>query len=104
LLARYVAYVSRKFGNVGKLALLAGGPGRRFAVHGGGEGLMVSVELKGTTFKEKTEVANGKVGGQEFTVESGVLLLGRSQFGREKGKRLPARGSVLLEYSACLGF
>jgi hypothetical protein len=47
-------------------------------VHGGGEGLMISVELKGTTFKEKTEVANGKVGGQEFTVESGVLLLGRS--------------------------
>jgi hypothetical protein len=39
-------------------------------VHGGSEGLMVSVELKGTPFKEKTDVANDETGGHELTVES----------------------------------
>jgi hypothetical protein len=47
-------------------------------MHGGGEGLVVSVELKMTTFEEESEVANGEVGGEEFTVEGRVLLLGRS--------------------------
>jgi hypothetical protein len=50
LLARNMANVSREFGDVGQLALLACRPGRRFAVHGGGEWLVVSMELKRTAF------------------------------------------------------
>jgi hypothetical protein len=39
---------------------------------------MVCVELKRTAFKEETEVANGKVGSEEFAIKSGVFLLGGS--------------------------
>jgi hypothetical protein len=97
-----VADISCEFRNVGKLALLTCRPGRRNAVHGGGEGLMISVELKRSSFQEETEVANGEVGGEEFTIESGVLLLGRGEFCGEEGKWFPTRRSGLLEYSACL--
>jgi hypothetical protein len=72
-------------------------------MHGGDEGLMISVKLERAAFEEETEVVNGEVGGEEFTIKSGVLLLGRSEFCGEKGKGFPTRGSRLLEYSACLG-
>jgi hypothetical protein len=103
IFARYVADISCKLGNVGKLALLTCRPGRGNAMHGGGEGLMIGVKLKRSSFQEETEVANGEVGGEEFTIKCGVLLLGRSEFGGEKGKGFPTRRSRLLEYSACLG-
>jgi hypothetical protein len=71
-------------------------------MHGGGKGLMVGVKLERAALQEETEMANGEVGGEEFTIKSGVLLLGRSEFGGEKGKWFPTRRSGLLEYSACL--
>jgi hypothetical protein len=72
-------------------------------MHGGDEGLVVSVKLERAAFQKETEVANGEIGGEEFTIKSRVLLLGRSEFCGEKGKWFPTRGSRLLEYSACLG-
>jgi hypothetical protein len=51
IFARYVADISCEFGNVSKLALLAGRPWRRNAVHGGDEGLMISVKLKRTALQ-----------------------------------------------------
>jgi hypothetical protein len=47
-------------------------------MHGGSKRLMIGVELKTAALEEKTKMANGKEGGEEFSIEGGVFLLGGS--------------------------
>ena len=55
------------------MALLSGGPRRRGAKKGECERLMISEKGKLMGVKEKTEMADGGVGSEEFSVEGGVL-------------------------------
>ena len=52
---------------------MSGGPRRRGAKKGECERLMISEKGKLMGVKEKTEMADGGVGSEEFSVEGGVL-------------------------------
>ena len=51
-------YITRKFGDVGEMALLSGGPRQRGAEQGECQRFMISEKDKLTGFKEKTEMAD----------------------------------------------
>ena len=61
---------------------------------------MVSEEEERTTFKERPEVENSRVGCLEFTVKGGITLLSRRELGRVEGEGLPAGINLLLENTA----
>ena len=60
---------------------------------------MVGKKGKITGFKEKTEMADGGVGGKEFSVKGGVLGFGRGKLLEEKGKGRPGTTETFLENS-----
>ena len=68
--------VAGKLCYVSKVTLLAGGPRRRRTEKGGGQRLVISEQGKFAGFKEKAEMANRGVGGEEFTVKGGILGFG----------------------------
>jgi hypothetical protein len=53
--------------------------------------------MKMATFKQKPEVANGGVGGQQLSVKGGIFLLCWRQFFGEKGQRRPSTFLELLQ-------
>jgi hypothetical protein len=53
-----------EFREEGKMTLLTGGKGSARLGNGCDKGLVIREEGEGTAFKEKTEVADSKVGGQ----------------------------------------
>jgi hypothetical protein len=87
--------VRSEFCYKGEVALLSCRPRRRNAEHGGNQRLVVCEEMKMATFKQKPEVANGGVGGQQLSVKGGIFLLCRRQFFGEKGQRRPSPLLVL---------
>ena len=75
-MARGVEGRDSKFRQEGKLALLAGRNRRRKAVQSSDQRAVVSQKLKWTTLQLRPEVKESLVGGQQFTVKSGIFALG----------------------------
>jgi hypothetical protein len=53
-----------EFREEGKMTLLTGGKGSSCLGNGGNKGFVIREEGEKTTFKEETEVADSKIGGQ----------------------------------------
>ena len=70
---------------------------------GGQKGFVVCEKGERTTFEEKSEMFDGKEGGQEFSVKSGIAGFCCRQFFGEKGKGLPRTICLLLEDSSHMG-
>ena len=90
-------YVRGEFRDVGKLPLLAGGPGRGDAVKGSDERLVIGEDAETAAFKEKAEVTNGGEDSEELLIKGGVPCLSGGEFVAEEGKRLPAAVRELLK-------
>ena len=60
-------YVTGKFGDIGEMACLSGGPRRRGTEKGVGKGFMIGEQCEFSSFKEKTEIADRGIGSCEFT-------------------------------------
>jgi hypothetical protein len=71
------------------VALLACGPGRRHAKHGGDERFVISEEAELATLQQKPEVTDGGVSGQQLTIEGGIFCLGRRQLLRKESQWRP---------------
>ena len=69
-------------------------------MEGGNEWFVVSEAEERTTFEERLEVENSRVGCLEFTVKGGITLLSRRELGREEGEGLPVGINLLLENTA----
>ena len=72
-------------------------------MQGGCQGFVVRENAELPPLKEKTEVAESQIGGQELTVKGGVLLLGRGELFGEKIKGKPGSFNHLLEDDADVG-
>ena len=81
----------------GQLALLAGRLGNGGAGQGGNKRLVISEQSERTALEEVTVVEERGIDGLELTIKSGVALLRRCEFGREKGEGLPGPLDLLLE-------
>ena len=81
----------------GQLALLAGRLGNGGAGQGGNKRLVISEQSERTALEEITVVEERGIDGLELTIKSGVALLRRCEFGREKGEGLPGPLDLLLE-------
>ena len=80
--------------------LLSGRPRRRGAEQGVCQGLVVGEEGEITTFQEETEMADRKIGCQEFSVEDIEYLdLAEESFVEKKGKGGPGTRETLLKNS-----
>jgi hypothetical protein len=100
---RQVGKSCGEFGKEGKMPLLARGKGSASLGNGCDERFVIGKQGEKTTFKEKTEVADSQVGGQQFTVKSGVSGLSRRKFVGEKGKGLPGTTGFLLQHCSDMG-
>ena len=69
-------YITGEFGDVGKMARLSGGPRRRRTEQGRGKRLMICEKGKLTCLEEESEMANGGVSCEEFTIKCRILGLG----------------------------
>ena len=58
------------------MAYLSGRPQRRGLEKGVGEGFIISEKSEFSSFKEKTEMADGGIDCKEFRIEGGILGLG----------------------------
>ena len=58
------------------MACLSGRPRRRGTEKGKGKWLMIGEKGKQTGFEEETEMSNGRVKCEEFTIKGGVLGFG----------------------------
>ena len=61
--------------------------------------MVISEQSERTALEEVTVVEERGIDGLELTIKSGVALLRRCEFGREKGKGLPGPLDLLLENS-----
>ena len=77
--------ITCKLRDVGEMEVLSGGPRRRGAEQDLCQGLVICEKGKFTTLQEKTEMADGGVGCQEFSVKGGVFGFGRGKLLGEKG-------------------
>ena len=77
--------------------LLAARLGDGVTGEGGNQRLVISEMGERTAFKKVTLVEERGINNLELTIKSGVALLRRSKFGREKGKKLPGSLDLLLE-------
>jgi hypothetical protein len=75
------------------------GGGKRSTCLGNGrhKRFVVSEKGKRSAFKEKTEMTDGEIGSQKFTVKSGVTGLSRGKFVGKESQGLPGASSTLLE-------
>ena len=78
--------VTGELGDIGKMALLSGGPGQRGEEKGVHQGLVVGEKGEFKTLQEETEVTNGGIGCQKLSVEGRVFGFVRRTFLGEKGK------------------
>ena len=69
-------YVTGKFGDIGEMACLSVGQRQRGTEKGVGKGFMIGEQGEFSSFKEKTEMADGGIGCKEFTIKGGVLGCG----------------------------
>ena len=76
--------VTGELGDVGKMALLSGGPGRRGVKQGLRQGLVVGEESEFTTLQEKSEVTNKGICCHKLSVKGGVLGFYQEKFLGEK--------------------
>ena len=60
---------------------------------------VISKESKRTTFQEIAVMEEGGINSLELTVKSGVALLRKGEFGREKGKRWANTMNLLVKHS-----
>jgi hypothetical protein len=86
-----------KFREEGKMTLLARGKRSTCLGNGRHKRLVVSEKGKRSAFKEKTEMTDGEIGSQKFTVKSGVTGLSRGKFVGKESQGLPGASSTLLE-------
>ena len=61
--------ITGKLGDIGKMALLSGGPWWRGTEKGEGERLMINEKSELTSFEEKTEMVDWGVGSKKLSVE-----------------------------------
>jgi hypothetical protein len=101
--ARKVRKVKVKLRKEGKVTLLAGGKRSAGFGKGSNEGFVVSEKGKRTAFEEKTEMAEGKVGSEEFTIKGGIAGFRRRKLMGEESTRLPAAPGFLLKNSTNVG-
>ena len=87
----------------GEMKLLTARLGNGGVGEGGNQRLVISEKSERAALKKVTVVEERGVNSLEFTVKGGVVLLMRSEFGREKGQRLPGPLDPLLEDSANVG-
>jgi hypothetical protein len=99
IFARQMNKGGGKFGEEGKMTLLAGGKRSTCLGNGRHKRLVVSEKGKRSAFKEKTEMTDGEIGGQKFTIKSGVTGLSRGRFVGKESQGLPGASSMLLEDS-----
>ena len=92
-----------KLGKEGQLALLAARLGNGGAGKGRNKRLVISEQSERTALKKVTVVEERGIDSLELTIKSGVALLRRGEFGREKGERLPGPLDLLLEDSTNVG-
>ncbi len=82
------------------MSLLTGGDRCGCLGKGCHQRFAVSKQRERTTLKEKLQVSEGKVGGEEFQVESGVAGFCRRKFVGKECEWLPTAMCLLLENSA----
>jgi hypothetical protein len=94
--ARKVGESGGKLREEGKVTLLTRGKGSASFGNGRDKGFVIREEGEKTTFEEKTEVADSKVGSQQFTVKGGVSSFSGRKFVGKESKRLPGTTGFLL--------
>ena len=92
-----------KLGNEGQLALLAARLGNGGAGKARNKRLVISEQSERTALKKVTVVEERGIDSLELTIKSGVAMLSRGEFGREKGERLPGPLDLMLEDSTDVG-
>jgi hypothetical protein len=92
-----VPHVTRVLGNEGQVTLLPDRRQRRDPGHGCHKRLVICPELKLPAFNLRQKMVNGRLGGQQLTVEGGVVLLCRRQPTGKEAQWLPMPPHLLLQ-------